>query len=185
MRNLILHHLEAIIESGSVIGACRRLFLSQPALSQYIKRLEAEYGIVIFDRSVSPWKLTEEGEHLLETQRKIQQLDEECRQFFRDRKGLKSGTVRIGSTAYRTATILNPILSVYKKQYPNVIVRIEEGTTQEVAEFADNGEGGLLICYFFDGSVFSRVCRDLQRKGISGPTAESSLYETSLRRSLS
>ena len=56
MRNLILHHLEAIIESGSVIGACRRLFLSQPALSQYIKRLEAEYGIVIFDRSVSPWK---------------------------------------------------------------------------------------------------------------------------------
>ena len=126
MRNLILHHLEAIIESGSVIGACRRLFLSQPALSQYIKRLEAEYGIVIFDRSVSPWKLTEEGEHLLETQRKIQQLDEECRQFFRDRKGLKSGTVRIGSTAYRTATILNPILSVYKKQYPNVIVRIEE-----------------------------------------------------------
>ena len=40
MRNLILHHLEAIIESGSVIGACRRLFLSQPALSQYIKRLE-------------------------------------------------------------------------------------------------------------------------------------------------
>lgn len=55
MRNLILHHLEAIIESGSVIGACRRLFLSQPALSQYIKRLEAEYGIVIFDRSVSPW----------------------------------------------------------------------------------------------------------------------------------
>ena len=97
MRNLILHHLEAIIESGSVIGACRRLFLSQPALSQYIKRLEAEYGIVIFDRSVSPWKLTEEGEHLLETQRKIQQLDEECRQFFRDRKGLKSGTVRIGS----------------------------------------------------------------------------------------
>ena len=86
MRNLILHHLEAIIESGSVIGACRRLFLSQPALSQYIKRLEAEYGIVIFDRSVSPWKLTEEGEHLLETQRKIQQLDEECRQFFRSKR---------------------------------------------------------------------------------------------------
>ena len=51
MRNLILHHLEAIIESGSVIGACRRLFLSQPALSQYIKRLEAEYGIVIFESS--------------------------------------------------------------------------------------------------------------------------------------
>ena len=150
MRNLILHHLEAIIESGSVIGACRRLFLSQPALSQYIKRLEAEYGIVIFDRSVSPWKLTEEGEHLLETQRKIQQLDEECRQFFRDRKGLKSGTVRIGSTAYRTATILNPILSVYKKQYPNVIVRIEEGTTQEVAEFADNGK---VDCSFVISSI--------------------------------
>ena len=133
MRNLILHHLEAIIESGSVIGACRRLFLSQPALSQYIKRLEAEYGIVIFDRSVSPWKLTEEGEHLLETQKETLIV---VFYLISDASDL----VRIGSTAYRTATILNPILSVYKKQYPNVIVRIEEGTTQEVAEFADNGK---------------------------------------------
>ena len=41
--NNILKHLEAILETGSIAAASRRLFLSQPALSQYVKRLETEY----------------------------------------------------------------------------------------------------------------------------------------------
>ena len=33
-------HIEAILESGSIRSASRRLFVSQPSLSQYVKRLE-------------------------------------------------------------------------------------------------------------------------------------------------
>ena len=112
--NNILKHLEAILETGSIAAASRRLFLSQPALSQYVKRLETEYEIEIFDRSQIPWQLTQEGEKLLESQRQIARIDRECRQFFADRRRLKIGEIRIGSTAYRTATILNPVLSAFK-----------------------------------------------------------------------
>lgn len=44
MANRILKHLEAIIETGSILAASRRLFVSQPSLSQYIKRLEEKKG---------------------------------------------------------------------------------------------------------------------------------------------
>ncbi len=52
-------HIEAILESGSIRSASRRLFVSQPSLSQYVKRLEDTLGCPIFDRSKSPWTLTE------------------------------------------------------------------------------------------------------------------------------
>ena len=115
MANRILKHLEAIIETGSILAASRRLFVSQPSLSQYVKRLEEEYEITIFDRQTSPWTLTQEGRELIEAQRQIDEIERECRQRFADRRALKTGDLRIGSTAYRTATLLNPVLSRFKK----------------------------------------------------------------------
>lgn len=138
--NNILKHLEAILEAGSVAAASRRLFLSQPALSQYVKRIEADYEIEVFDRSQTPWQLTTEGRKLLESQRQMERIDRECRQFFADRRGLKTGEIRIGSTAYRTATILNPVLSAFKREHPDIMVKIEEGTTAHIADLAAIGE---------------------------------------------
>ena len=138
-RNKILAHLEAIIETKSILAASRKLYVSQPSLSQYVKRLENDYGIAIFDRTSNPWKLTAEGEKLLEAQRQIEAIERECRQYFADRKGLKTGEIVIGSTEYRTVTLLNPILSVFKSRYPGITVRIEEGTTLEAAQLAESG----------------------------------------------
>lgn len=139
MTNRILKHLETIIETGSVLAASRRLFVSQPALSQYIKRLENEYGITIFDRQTSPWSLTQEGQELLEAQKRIDEIDRECRQRFTDRRNLKIGEIRVASTAYRTATLLNPVLSHFKKENPEIVVRIVEGNTTEVLELVEAG----------------------------------------------
>lgn len=139
MSNRILRHLEAIIETGSIIAASRRLFVSQPSLSQYVKRLEEEYEITIFNRQVTPWTLTQEGQELLEAQRRIDEIERECRQRFADRKNLKIGEIRIASTAYRTATLLNPVLSHFKKENPGIVVRIEEGNTTEVLGLIEAG----------------------------------------------
>lgn len=143
----ILRHLEAILEQGSVLAASRKLCISQPSLSQYVRRLEADYGITIFDRSVTPWALTEEGRHLIEAQKRIEAIDRECRQFFSDRKCLKTGEICIASTAYRTATLLNPVLAEFKRAYPGIMIRIEEGTTLEAALMVESGRAdcGIVI----------------------------------------
>lgn len=61
-----LHYLEAIIRTGSIAAASKQLFLTQPSLSLYVKRLEEEYEIKIFDRGAQPWKLTPEGKYFIE-----------------------------------------------------------------------------------------------------------------------
>lgn len=45
MRSRILHHLEAILKTGSIAEASRQYFIAQPSLSQFVKRLEEEHRI--------------------------------------------------------------------------------------------------------------------------------------------
>lgn len=139
MANRILKHLEAILETGSVLAASRRLYVSQPSLSQFVRRVEQDYGITIFDRQTTPWQLTEDGKTLLGAQRQMAEIERECRQRFADCRELKSGEIRIASTAYRTATLLNPVLSVFKQENPDILVRIEEGNTAEVLNIIESG----------------------------------------------
>ena len=62
---MVLHNYEyfvAIVEAGSLTKAAEHLYVSQPSLSQYLKRLEASLGVELFDRSTSPLRLTYTGE---------------------------------------------------------------------------------------------------------------------------
>lgn len=51
----------ALVEEGSFSKAAEKLFISQPAISQNIKRMEQQYGVKIFDRSTKTMHLTEAG----------------------------------------------------------------------------------------------------------------------------
>ena len=53
-----LHYLEAIIRTGSIAAASKQLFLTQPSLSLYVKRLEEEYDYLTSDEYTKEW-LTE------------------------------------------------------------------------------------------------------------------------------
>ena len=62
---MVLHNYEyfvAIVDEGSLTKAAEHLYVSQPSLSQYLKRLEANLGVELFDRSASPLRLTYTGE---------------------------------------------------------------------------------------------------------------------------
>ena len=62
---MVLHNYEyfvAIVDEGSLTKAAEHLYVSQPSLSQYLKRLEASLGVELFDRSTSPLRLTYTGE---------------------------------------------------------------------------------------------------------------------------
>ena len=52
----------AIAEEGSISKAAERLYISQPSLSKYLKRLEENFGEELFCRESYPLKLTKAGE---------------------------------------------------------------------------------------------------------------------------
>ena len=54
-------YVQAVLREGGVTAASKKLYLSQPALSQAIKQIEADLGVPIFDRTTDPISLTYAG----------------------------------------------------------------------------------------------------------------------------
>ena len=55
------HYIRTIAQEGSITAAAKKLYISQPSLSQMLKQVEAELGVSLFDRSVSPFRPTFAG----------------------------------------------------------------------------------------------------------------------------
>lgn len=60
MDSRLFHYVVAVEECGTISSAARTLFLSQPALTKQIGKLESELGFQIFDRSKNPLGITEQ-----------------------------------------------------------------------------------------------------------------------------
>lgn len=155
-------YIEAILETGSISQASKKLYLAQPSLSQFIRRVESTHAIELFDRSSQPWKLTDDGAFFLDVEKRIEALCREREQYFSDKHELMKGQLRIGSTQYRTATVLNRVLPIFRTKYPNIRIQIAEGTSSEIVEFA---EKGLVDCSL---AVQSLVTKNLDCKPVEG-----------------
>ena len=73
----------------SFSAAAQELFISQPALSRAIKKIEAELGAPIFNRKTIPVSLTDEGKIYIDTIEKVLQLEHDAIENIRDRKQLR------------------------------------------------------------------------------------------------
>ena len=81
-----------IARDGTFSAAARHLYISQPSLSQCIKRLEDELGTPLFDRSQTPLMLTEAGRIYLEEAKKVQAVRYDLERRIADLSELRTGT---------------------------------------------------------------------------------------------
>ena len=72
-----LRYVQKIAEERSFSKAAEKLFLAQPALSQYILNLERELGTKLFDRSKNPISLTYAGEIFLHKAQLILEIEQD------------------------------------------------------------------------------------------------------------
>jgi DNA-binding transcriptional LysR family regulator len=128
-----------INEERSFSRAAKKLFISQPSLSQYINRLEGQLNITIFDRSTSPLNLTYEGELYIETAKNILNILENLQKKFDDVSELKKGRLNIGLTPSKANNPLPAILPVFKEQYPGIDLIITEATSAELEDMLVRG----------------------------------------------
>lgn len=132
LRRHDIDYVRAVLEGGSFLAATEILHLTQPAISQYIAKIERENGIQLFNRSVRPVTLTGEGRYWLEIEEKIEELKSRRLRFFSDEGGQVSGRLRIGTNQCRTAVILGEALREFVQRYPSVEPELVEGGMQEI-----------------------------------------------------
>lgn len=129
-----------INEERSFSKAAKKLFISQPSLSQYINRLESQLGVTIFDRNTIPLSLTFEGELYINSVKSIMNIVTNMRKSFEDISNLKIGRVNIGLTPSKANNPLPAILPVFKKTYPGVELIITERTSSELEDMLTRGQ---------------------------------------------
>lgn len=140
-RNYVLE----VYKERSFSKAAKKLFISQPALSATIKRIEEKIGENIFDRSTTPISLTACGEEYVRIANEMNSAEENFIAYTKNLKGLKTGKLVLGGTNLNISYVLPTILEEYHKNFPNIVVNLEERNIEELEKALDLGEIDFLI----------------------------------------
>ncbi|PCR94719.1 LysR family transcriptional regulator [Pseudomonas fluorescens] len=118
--------------------AAHRLGISQSAVSHALKSLEQELGVELLRRHQSHVELSDIGEQLLLRARAMLGLANTLRQEAADARGMKRGTLRIGSFGPTSSIRLLPnILRHYREAHPGIEVHIDEGPDRQVVQWLE------------------------------------------------
>jgi LysR family transcriptional regulator, low CO2-responsive transcriptional regulator len=128
-----------VASTGSFTRAARELFITQPAVSQEIKALEASLGIKLFDRSGKNVRMTAEGEVLLSYALRLFALHEEMESLFGRSKNLQHGQIKLGSTALMGTYFLPKIIGRFNRRYPGIEIDLQMGNSDQVMHLVLEG----------------------------------------------
>ncbi|WP_448110876.1 LysR family transcriptional regulator [Pseudomonas lini] len=127
-----------VAELRGFTAAAHRLEISQSAVSHALKSLEQELGVELLRRHQSQVELSDIGQQLLLRARAMLGLANTLRQEAADARGMKRGTLRIGSFGPTSSIKLLPrILQHYRAAHPGIEVHIDEGPDRQVIQWLE------------------------------------------------
>ena len=139
----------AVAETGSISRACERLSMDPAHISRTIKALEEDLGnVALFDRSIRPLKLTDNGEVALQSARELIKVHRSLLDCIdRDPTAMR-GTIRVAFPPALLQNYLLPFLTDFIRENPEVNLDIHEynGAAQSTINF-DTPRGRLdIVC---------------------------------------
>ena len=133
-------------ELESLTEAAKKLYVSQPAISQAIRKLEEELNVKLFIRNKrSSLKLTEAGKDILALAYRMADLENRLYQRAYEENHLMGGMIRLASVPLGVSLILSHVLPIFKKQFPDVQIELLEGTPFEVKTMVLNYQADIGI----------------------------------------
>jgi DNA-binding transcriptional LysR family regulator len=112
-----------VAREGSFSRAAEKLFRTQPAISQAIRKLEREIGEPLFDRSSRDGTLTDAGRLLQDYAQKLLNLRSEARAAIGELREMHKGKLSIAANEF-TCIYLLPVLAEFRRVYPMIKVTV-------------------------------------------------------------
>ena len=147
-----LRYLVALADERHFTRAAEREHVAQPALSQQIRRLEAEVGLPLVERTTRRVALTDAGQALVTRARRALAELEAADAEIASLAGVRAGRVRVGAVSTLGPVDLSRLLATFGAQHPGVDLTVREGTSDEVAAMVRRDE---VDCAFL--SVTERI----------------------------
>jgi len=124
-----LRYFLAVARHLSFTRAAESLPLSQPSLTNQIRKLERELGVELFERTTRRVRLTPAGEDFVGAAQQILNLVETAELEMQEFSGLKRGRLVLGTIPTVGAFSLPPLLARFREQFPGIeLILHEEGS---------------------------------------------------------
>ncbi len=118
-----LHVFVMVVETGSMSETARRLYMTQPSVSQTIAELEESLQAKLFERINKKLIKTDAGEVLYTYSKRILKLVEEAESNIKDITNLKAGKLRLGASTTIGTYVLPKIIGDFKRKYEEIEVQ--------------------------------------------------------------
>ncbi|HWR09320.1 LysR family transcriptional regulator [Sporomusa sp.] len=140
MRLEQLYHIIEVAHCKSISLAAERVFISQPAISASITKLEVELGVNLFKRTSQGVYPTELGESVIQKAMEIVDKIEEIKGITKTNALALNGTINVAADPSICNTILVNALTTFKYRHPNVHVMLKVGESNNILHDVQSGK---------------------------------------------
>ncbi len=134
-----MRYVLAIWEKKSFTRAAASLGLTQPALTQAVKKTEETLGVTLFSRTKKSLELSEAGRIYLAKARAIDALEGELLREISDLTELRAGTLTVGGTHFLNAYVLPSAIAAFRLKYPAVDLKLLDAGADELLRMLQDG----------------------------------------------
>src|SRR6266576_5783010 len=128
----------AVAHERSFSRAAAKVHRTQPAVSQAVRRLEADLGEELFDRSSKSGTLTDAGRVLQNYGHRLVRLAEETESAMRELRDLRRGRVLIGANEAAVHTLL-PLVVRFRERFPDIAIDVRRVPARQIAVEVQQG----------------------------------------------
>lgn len=132
-----LRAASAVADTGSYAAAARLVGVSQPAVAQAVRELEAAYAVRLFQRHGGSLRATPAGRRIADIGARADMLFAEAERVLRQHADLESGEVRIGLGNAMPGMAL---IGAFQKDYPSIAIKVELGSHAQIMRALLSGE---------------------------------------------
>lgn len=147
-----LRILSSLAATGSLTAAAASLGLSQPALSQRIKRVESRLEVPLIERSGRGIRLTTAGSILAEHGRTVVAEIDAALAAIDDLRGERGGSLRLVAFPSASATIVPTMMAALAESAPGVTLHYREAEPPEALGLLRDGLVDCALVFDYDGS---------------------------------
>ena len=140
-----LRYVVAVGQELSFRRAAEKSFISQPALSLAIQKLEEELGVQIFERGKSEISVTPIGAQIIEQAQRVLEDASHIREIASQGDDQLSGTLRVGMIYSVGPYLLPDLIPALKKLAPKMPLEVEENITDNLDALLRNGKLDVII----------------------------------------
>ncbi|MCM3452432.1 LysR family transcriptional regulator [Heyndrickxia oleronia] len=132
--------LQTLYKEKNITKAAKKLFISQPALTNRLQQIEQEFAVQIVNRGRRGVQFTPQGEYLAKSAHEVLINIQKIKENVRNMEGKVTGTLKLGVSNFFAYHKLPDLLRIFKDHYPLIEFKVTTGLSGDIANLVYNEE---------------------------------------------